>query len=211
MNRYMKADFYRIFGRVSRYITLFILFAAPPEKELDWTDAGVAGNFRFLNRIWNMVYGFVPQLEQHVAEYDTTALTGADKDLRRALHQCIKKVSKDIELRFNFNTAISSMMELMNSLDDYKKAVKEPHAGLIFEVVSNLVKMLAPFVPHITEEIWTGIIDAETSVHKQSWPEWDEEALKVDEIEIVLQVNGKVRGRLVVPSGASKEELDKLN
>lgn len=189
---------------------LFIMFAAPPEKELDWTDAGVAGNFRFLNRIWNMVYGFVPQLEQNITSYDTTALQGADKDLRRALHQCIKKVSNDIELRFNFNTAISAMMELMNSLDDYKKAVKEPHAGLIYEVISNLVKMLAPFVPHITEEIWTGIIDANSSVHQQSWPTWDEEALKVDEVEIVLQVNGKVRGRLVVPSGATKEELEQI-
>lgn len=189
---------------------LFILFAAPPERELEWSDQGVEGSFRFLNRIWRIVQAFETVLEQKVTEYDHSNLTEADKDLRRVLHSSIKKVTNDIETRFNFNTAISTMMELVNALYAYKEAAKEPNAGLIYEAISDLIKMMSPFVPHITEELWRGAIDANSSVHEQSWPECDEEALKVDNVEIVLQVNGKVRGRLTVPAEATKEELEKI-
>ncbi|WP_337609767.1 leucine--tRNA ligase [Phascolarctobacterium succinatutens] len=189
---------------------LFILFAAPPERELEWSDQGVEGSFRFLNRIWRIVQGFEDVLAQKVTEYDHSNLTEADKDLRRVLHSSIKKVTNDIETRFNFNTAISTMMELVNALYAYKEAAKEPNAGLIYEAISDLIKMMSPFVPHITEELWRGAIDANSSVHEQSWPECDEEALKVDNVEIVLQVNGKVRGRLTVPAEATKEELEKI-
>ena len=189
---------------------LFILFAAPPERELEWSDQGVEGSFRFLNRIWRIVQAFEAVLAQKVTEYDHSNLSEADKDLRRVLHGSIKKVTNDIETRFNFNTAISTMMELVNALYAYKEAVKEPNAGLVYEAISDLIKMMSPFVPHITEELWRGAIDANSSVHEQSWPECDEEALKVDNVEIVLQVNGKVRGRLTVPAEASKEELEKI-
>ena len=189
---------------------LFILFAAPPERELEWSDKGVEGSFRFLNRIWRIVQAFEAVLAQKVTEYDHSNLNEADKDLRRVLHSSIKKVTNDIETRFNFNTAISTMMELVNALYAYKEAAKEPNAGLIYEAISDLIKMMSPFVPHITEELWRGAIDANSSVHEQSWPECDEEALKVDNVEIVLQVNGKVRGRLTVPSEATKEELEKI-
>lgn len=189
---------------------LFILFAAPPERELEWSDQGVEGSFRFLNRIWRIVQAFETVLEQKVTEYDHSNLTEADKDLRRVLHSSIKKVTNDIETRFNFNTAISTMMELVNALYAYKEAAKEPNAGLIYEAISDLIKMMSPFVPHITEELWRGAIDANSSVHEQSWPECDEEALKVDNVEIVLQVNGKVRGRLTVPAEVTKEELEKI-
>lgn len=189
---------------------LFILFAAPPERELEWSDQGVEGSFRFLNRIWRIVQAFEAVLAQKVTEYDYSNLSEADKDLRRVLHSSIKKVTNDIETRFNFNTAISTMMELVNALYAYKEAVKEPNAGLIYEAISDLIKMMSPFVPHITEELWRGAIDANSSVHEQSWPECDEEALKVDNVEIVLQVNGKVRGRLTVPAEATKEELEKI-
>jgi leucyl-tRNA synthetase len=189
---------------------LFILFAAPPERELEWSDQGVEGSFRFLNRIWRIVQAFEAVLAQKVTEYDHSNLTEADKDLRRVLHSSIKKVTNDIETRFNFNTAISTMMELVNALYAYKEAAKEPNAGLIYEAISDLIKMMSPFVPHITEELWRGAIDANSSVHEQSWPECDEEALKVDNVEIVLQVNGKVRGRLTVPAEATKEELEKI-
>lgn len=189
---------------------LFILFAAPPERELEWSDQGVEGSFRFLNRIWRIVQGFEDVLAEKVTEYDHSNLTEADKDLRRVLHSSIKKVTNDIETRFNFNTAISTMMELVNALYAYKEAAKEPNAGLIYEAISDLIKMMSPFVPHITEELWRGAIDANSSVHEQSWPECDEEALKVDNVEIVLQVNGKVRGRLTVPAEATKEELEKI-
>ncbi|WP_293849896.1 leucine--tRNA ligase [uncultured Phascolarctobacterium sp.] len=189
---------------------LFILFAAPPERELEWSDQGVEGSFRFLNRIWRIVQAFETVLAQKVTEYDHSNLNEADKDLRRVLHSSIKKVTNDIETRFNFNTAISTMMELVNALYAYKEAVKEPNAGLVYEAISDLIKMMSPFVPHITEELWRGAIDANSSVHEQSWPECDEEALKVDNVEIVLQVNGKVRGRLTVPAEATKEELEKI-
>lgn len=189
---------------------LFILFAAPPERELEWSDQGVEGSFRFLNRIWRIVQAFEAVLAQKVTEYDHSNLSEADKDLRRVLHSSIKKVTNDIETRFNFNTAISTMMELVNALYAYKEAAKEPNAGLVYEAISDLIKMMSPFVPHITEELWRGAIDANSSVHEQSWPEFDEEALKVDNVEIVLQVNGKVRGRLTVPAEATKEELEKI-
>lgn len=189
---------------------LFILFAAPPERELEWSDQGVEGSFRFLNRIWRIVQAFEVVLAQKVTEYDHSNLNEADKDLRRVLHSSIKKVTNDIETRFNFNTAISTMMELVNALYAYKEAAKEPNAGLIYEAISDLIKMMSPFVPHITEELWRGAIDADSSVHEQSWPECDEEALKVDNVEIVLQVNGKVRGRLTVPAEVTKEELEKI-
>lgn len=189
---------------------LFILFAAPPERELEWSDQGVEGSFRFLNRIWRIVQAFEAVLAQKVTEYDHSNLSEADKDLRRVLHSSIKKVTSDIETRFNFNTAISTMMELVNALYAYKEAAKEPNAGLIYEAISDLIKIMSPFVPHITEELWRGAIDANSSVHEQSWPECDEEALKVDNVEIVLQVNGKVRGRLTVPAEVTKEELEKI-
>lgn len=189
---------------------LFILFAAPPERELDWSDQGVEGSFRFLNRVWRIIYTYMPQIEQKVTEYDVASLNETDKDLRRVLHSTIKKVTTDIDTRFNFNTAISSLMELVNALYGYKEAAQEINAGLVYEATSALVRMLAPFVPHMTEELWHVAFAAETSVHAEAWPVHDEAALKVDNVEIVLQVNGKVRGRLVVPAEATAAELEKI-
>ena len=189
---------------------LFILFAAPPERELDWSDQGVEGSFRFLNRVWRIIYTYLPQIEQKVTEYDVTALNEAGKELRRILHNTIKKVTSDIETRFNFNTAISSLMELVNALYAYKENAQEINAGLVYEATSALVRMLAPFVPHMTEELWKDAFGAAASVHAEQWPEYDEAALKVDNVEIVLQVNGKVRGRLVVPAEATAAELEKI-
>ena len=125
---------------------LFILFAAPPERELEWSDQGVEGSFRFLNRIWRIVQAFEAVLAQKVTEYDHSNLSEADKDLRRVLHGSIKKVTNDIETRFNFNTAISTMMELVNALYAYKEAVKEPNAGLVYEAISDLIKMMLSLI-----------------------------------------------------------------
>lgn len=189
---------------------LFIMFAAPPERELEWSDQGVEGSFRFLGRVWRIVYHYQDVLAEKVTQYNPAELSEAGKELRRVLHTSIKKVTDDIEQRFNFNTAISAMMELVNALYAYKEAEKTPHAGLIYEVVSNLLKLLSPFVPHITEELWHGVISEEGSIHEEKWPEYDEAAMKVDNIEIALQVNGKLKGRLVVPAAATKDELEKL-
>ena len=189
---------------------LFIMFAAPPERELEWSDQGVEGSFRFLGRVWRIVYHYQDVLVEKVTQYNPAELSEAGKELRRVLHTSIKKVTDDIEQRFNFNTAISAMMELVNALYAYKEAEKTPHAGLIYEVVSNLLKLLSPFVPHITEELWHGVISEEGSIHEEKWPKYDEAAMKVDNIEIALQVNGKLKGRLVVPAAATKDELEKL-
>lgn len=189
---------------------LFILFAAPPERELEWSDQGVEGSYRFLNRVWRIVAHFESLIEQKIISYDAAKLSEQDKELRRALHSSIKKVTEDINQRFNFNTAISSLMELVNALYAYKDKCAEPNAGLVYEAVSNLLKMLSPFVPHITEELWNKVIDSTTSVHDQEWPSYDPEALKVAEVEILLQINGKGKGRIVVPSESTKADLEQL-
>jgi leucyl-tRNA synthetase len=179
---------------------LFIMFAAPPERELEWSDQGVEGSFRFLNRVWRIVAHFESQLVEHVTEYDTANLNEEDKELRRVLHTSIKKVTDDIEQRFNFNTAISSMMELVNALYAYKDKATVVNSGLIFEAISALLRLLAPFVPHVTEELWNKTIDANMPIHKASWPTYDEEAMKVATVEVLLQINGKGKGRIIVPS-----------
>lgn len=189
---------------------LFIMFAAPPERELEWSDQGVEGSFRFLNRVWRIVAHFESQLVEHVTEYDTSNLNEEDKELRRVLHTSIKKVTDDIEQRFNFNTAISSMMELVNALYAYKDKAAVVNSGLIFETISALLRLLAPFVPHITEELWNKTIDANMPIHKASWPTYDEEAMKVATVEVLLQINGKGKGRIIVPSEATKEDLEKF-
>ena len=195
---------------------LFILFAAPPERELEWSDQGVEGSFRFINRVWRIIWHYRESVAlgqyyegKNGAHYEEALLTEPDKELRRALNATIKKVTEDIEQRFNFNTAISSLMELVNAMYAYKDAGVYT-CGLVHETVKDLLLLLAPFVPHVAEELWHSVIDENSSVHDQSWPAYDESALKVDNVEIVLQINGKVRGRLVVPSEASKEELEKV-
>ena len=189
---------------------LFIMFAAPVERELEWSDKGVEGSFRFLNRVWRIVAYFEKVLAEHKTTYDVNSLTEDDKELRRILHAGIKKVTADIGNRFNFNTAISTLMELVNALYNYKDKAKTVNSGLIYEYISKLLLMLAPFVPHITEELWNKTIDANNSVHKQKWPTYEEDAIKVAEVEILLQVNGKGKGRIMVPSESTKEDLEKL-
>jgi leucyl-tRNA synthetase len=188
---------------------LFILFAAPPERDLEWNDQAVEGSHRFLNRLWRIVYQYVAVVRQGVTSYDVANLTKADKELRRALHLTIKKVTDDIGDRFNFNTAISSIMELVNALYSFKDQESQPKAGLVYEVVTSLVKLIAPFAPHIAEELWQEMGQA-GSVHKQSWPKYNSEAVQQDEIEIVLQINGKVRDKLIVPASLDKAALEAL-
>ena len=141
------------------------------------------------------------------SQYDSSALTKVERDLRRALHGAIRKVTEDIGGRHNFNTAISSIMELVNTMYAVKEHDASLHSGLVRETVSSLLRLLAPFAPHISEELWSQTI-GQGSVHKQDWPLFDEEAVQLDEIEIVLQINGKVRDKIVVPVGLSAVELE---
>ncbi len=191
---------------------LFILFAAPPERDLEWSDQGVEGSFRFLNRVWRLVYGYLEDVnQQKVTLVNTDALSADDKALRRLLHGTIKKVSEDIELRFNFNTAISAIMELVNGLYHYRESAYQ-NGSLLRESIETLIVLLAPFAPHLSEELWEGIghPDKADSVHRQAWPTYDPAALEAEEKEIVLQINGKVREHLTVPAGITREELEKV-
>lgn len=185
---------------------LFILFAAPVDRDLDWSEQGVEGSFRFLARVWRILDKFEDVVKGAPSAYDPETLTKDEKELRRVLHSTIKKVTEDVRDRFMFNTAISSLMELVNAF--YAFAGKEVNPGLVRELASALIRMLAPFTPHIAEELWHNL-GGEGSVHAQQWPGYDESALVQDEVEIVLQVNGKLRGRVTVPAGLDKEEMEK--
>lgn len=185
---------------------LFILFAAPPERDLEWSEQGVEGSFRFLNRVWRLV----EELKDEIVlscKIDQSSLNQKDKDLRFILHSTIKKVYEDIEERFNFNTAISAIMELVNAIYHYKDQ-KQVNQELLGEAIETMIILLSCFVPHITEEMWQAI-GKQDSVHSQPWPNYDESALKREEKEIVIQVNGKVRDKVVLPISISKKEMEK--
>lgn len=184
---------------------IFILFASPPEKDLEWSDEGVEGAYRFLNRVWRLVNAYADQLGE-ADKLDLGRLTKKERDLWRTVNLTIKKVTEDVEERFNFNTAISSIMELTNALYLYKEGAEEVNGGLLTEALEKLLLLLAPFAPHITEELWSRLGRSE-SIHLQDWPDYDEAALQVEEITIVIQVNGRVRDRLVVPVDMAEDEL----
>ena len=183
---------------------LFILFAAPPERELDWSDKGVEGSFRFINRVYRMVYDFSQNYSEVPESYEISG--DADKNMAYWLNYAIKKVSDDIGERFNFNTAISTIMELVNEMYRYKEGTVNP--GLFGAAIKDLIIMLAPFVPHVTEEMWEHL-GYEGSVHDQNWPEYDEKALVKDTVEIVVQVNGKIKEKLDIAGGLSRDEMEK--
>jgi leucyl-tRNA synthetase len=182
---------------------LFILFAAPPEKELDWSDAGVEGSFRFLTRVYRLIYELK---SRGLKDGEVVVKTAEDRALNYKLNFAIKKVREDVGGRFMFNTAISSIMELVNEIYKYKdqKEINEP---LLRKAARELIVILSPFVPHIAEEMWEHV-GGEGLCCLQSWPAFDEKSLVLDEIEIVVQINGKVRDKLVVPKDISKQELE---
>ena len=184
---------------------LFILFAAPPERELDWSDRGVEGCFRFLNRVWRAVY-------EYGDSYDAKATAPAvsndrDKQLNYIMNQTIKRVTDDVGDRFNFNTAISAIMELVNEMYKYREG--EINDALYSVVIRNLVIMLTPFVPHICEEMWEHLGN-EGTAYEQQWPAYDEGALVKDTIEIVVQINGKNKAKVDIPGDASREDMLKI-
>ncbi|MDR1960897.1 MAG: leucine--tRNA ligase [Gracilibacteraceae bacterium] len=185
---------------------LFILFAAPPERDLEWSDKGVEGCYRFLQRVWRLArqYAERPQPDGNPAD----AADARARGMRRLTHATRKKVTQDLGERFNFNTAISSVMELVNALYLYKE---EPasDASVAREGLETAVLLLAPFAPHITEELWAALGHA-GSVHDEDWPAADEAALAADTVTIVLQVNGKVKDRVEMPPGAGREETEAL-
>ncbi len=179
---------------------MFILFKAPPEKDLEWDDADVEGQFRFLQRVWRLVQQYRESPPQGQGE-----LTPADRHLRRVIHQTIQAVTTDTTETYQFNTAIASLMKLTNELSDYTGN----HAAVVAEGIRVLLVLLAPFAPHITEELWHQL-GHEDSIHQQPWPPVDEQALVVTEIPLVVQVMGKTRGTISVPSQADQATLEHL-
>jgi leucyl-tRNA synthetase len=177
---------------------VFELFAAPPEKDMDWTDTGAEGAYRFLGR----VFRFVVRNAGRKPEGDPAA----DRRALRKLHQTIRKVTEDFDNRWHFNTSIAALMELINTLYDEEAGLS---AAALGQILPSLSLLLGPFAPYLAEELWEQL-GRKGPVFRQPWPVYDEALVKEDAADIVLQVNGKVRGRLSVPFGTSEEELKKL-
>ncbi len=183
---------------------LFIMFAAPPEQSLEWSDSGVEGANRFLKRLWKTVYDHLAKGK--IEPYKEGDLTPQTKNLRFELHQIIEKITDDIQRRHSFNTAISSVMELMNTLakvegeDDLTLSVKQ-------EVIQNVILLLNPFVPHICHALWSEVFN--TSIDQESWPIADPKALIKNEYAMVIQVNGKLRGNMLVSADLKQKDIER--
>ncbi|OOC45324.1 leucine--tRNA ligase [Thermosipho sp. 1074] len=186
----------------------YILFMAPPEKDAEWSDAGIEGVNRFLKRLWNNVYSILPKIKDVKAE-NIQLKDKSEKDLRRKLHRIIKKITEDIEGGFKFNTAIAGLMELNNSLSEYLNKSRELNLPLLRELVEKLTLILSPFAPHMAEEIWHDLGN-ETLIVNEKWPSYDESALQVDEVTIIIQINGKVRGKILAKVDTNEEDIKKL-
>ena len=184
-------------------VRLFMMFASPAEMTLEWQESGVEGAKRFLGRVWNLVY----QYQQNPAKtsLDVTALSAAQKALRREVHKTIAKVSDDIGRRQTFNTAIAAVMELMNKLTKASLESEQDRA-VMAEALSAVVRMLYPITPHICFELWQALGN-ESNIDTAEWVKADESAMVEDEKLIVVQVNGKVRGKVTVPATSSEEEI----
>jgi leucyl-tRNA synthetase len=187
---------------------VFCLFAAPPEKDLEWSDQGVEGSFRFLSRTWRIFMDYIDDIK------DVQPLTGKEdlkdewKNLRRKTHQTIRKVTIDIEDRFHFNTAISAVMELINTLYQVQRQAANDKIALaaIREALETAIILLAPIVPHMTEELWE-ILGHHKPLSEVGWPEFDKSIASEEEITIVIQINGKLRSRITVAVDEEAESI----
>ncbi|MEQ8938725.1 MAG: class I tRNA ligase family protein, partial [Gammaproteobacteria bacterium] len=185
-------------------VRLFTMFASPPEQSLEWSDAGVEGAYRFLKRLWKMASSHINDGKQ--ADLDTGNLTDAQRELRRKIHLTIDKVNDDIGRRYTFNTAIAAVMEMINALSRAESNDDNDHA-LMREGIETAVLLLSPIVPHITDALWRQLGHTEPLIDA-AWPVSDPAALEQNEIEIVVQVNGKLRGKIMVDKDAAKEAIE---
>lgn len=190
---------------------LFCLFASPPEKDLEWSEQGVEGSLRFLNRVWRIAYDYM-DIIKNVPSFKGSPdqLEGPIRDLYKKVHYTIKKVSTDIEDRFHFNTAISAIMELVNAmyLID-RNQIQDNGIGVMRFAIETVTLLLSPMTPHICEEIWKQLGNT-SSILLASWPDYQEDALKKDELLIVVQVNGKLRSRFNVDAEAPEETIKSM-
>lgn len=186
-------------------VRLFILFAAPPDQSLEWNDEGVDGAARFLKRLWKLVHTHVSP-QSSVAALDVAALSAEQKNMRRKLHETIAKVSDDIGRRHTFNTAIAAVMELMNELGKFDDD-SEQGVAVVREAIEAIVLLLSPIVPHITQQLWNDL-GHDDLLADVAWPQSDESAMVRDEIELVVQVNGKLRSKISVAANADKDSIE---
>ena len=196
-------DLIRKFGADS--LRLFILFASPPEKELEWSEAGAEGSFRFINRVWRLVQAVIKNGESTGAGIE--AETADEKALLYAMNAAIKKTTLDIGDRFNFNTAISSIMEFVNAM--YKALETGVRHAITSSAVENLILILSPFAPHVCDEMREAL-GHKTPALLERWPSYDESALARDTEEIAVQINGKLRGKITIASGLTARELEEI-
>jgi leucyl-tRNA synthetase len=183
---------------------LFSLFAAPPERDLDWSDQGVDGAYRFLHRVWTIVY----KHSEAVTNIEPAGSEARGDRLYRKTHLTIKKVTEDIEREFHFNTAISALMELVNEMYDYaSNGVAEKQLPVFRSAIDALTLLISPFAPHFAEELWESLGNKMRIAHAK-WPEYDPAAIVAAEITVVVQVNGKVRSKLTLPAGASDRDIE---
>jgi len=195
-------------------LRLYVMFVAPPEKEVEWNDSGLEGSFRFLARVWRIADQWRDAASgggEGNSAIDHAALSGAERNLRRKTHDTIKRVTTDIDVRQQMNTAVSAMMELVNELYAFtEKGERSAQAGRVArEAVESLIVMLSPFAPHTMEELWQmyGHADGLSAAH---WPSSDADVAKAEELEIPVQVNGKLRGVVKVPPSITDAELEKI-
>ncbi|MGQ9618897.1 MAG: leucine--tRNA ligase [Candidatus Aminicenantia bacterium] len=184
-------------------LRLFILFAAPPDKDLEWSDKGIEGCYRFLNRVWKLIL----ENWENIKNSELEKIEGESLDILRRTHQVIKRVSENLEKRLHLNTVISTLMEFLNFLYQRKdSALKSPAGrGALKEALRVLVKLLSLFTPHICEEFWE-IMGEKEILSLSNWPLWNEDLAKEEFTTVVVQINGRVRGRISVPVGLSEEE-----
>jgi len=189
----------------------FCLFASPPEKDLEWSDQGVEGSFRFLGRVWRIVTEYLEDIRTVEKFSGQVELDGELKKLRRKTHQTIKKVTSDIEDRFHFNTAISAIMELVNAIYGIQRPGRDDRLALsvVKESLEATVTLLSPIVPHIADELWE-MMGYKGCLFTVSWPTFDPAIAAEEEITIVVQVNGKVRGRITVSADESDGRIKEL-
>ncbi|MFI4937270.1 MAG: leucine--tRNA ligase [Candidatus Berkiellales bacterium] len=188
-------------------LRLFIMFAAPPEQSLEWSDAGVEGAFRFLRRLWRFIHQHLSEQALVKIDFSGVTLDTRQKNLRRQTHETIDKMTDDFKRRFTYNTAIASAMELINTLSTYA-VENEVDKMLKQEAFSAIVLMLSPIIPHISHELWLALGNT-TAVINAPWPSVDPTALQRDTMDLVVQINGKMRANISVPLNASKEDIEK--
>ena len=188
-------------------VRLFMMFAAPPEQALEWSDDGVQGSFRFLKRFWNAVHSHAATGKAEAV--DPATLNDEQKELRRKTHLAIEKISDDIGRRHAFNTAVAAAMELLNAVGKFDDT-SETGRAVEREALSAVVLMLSPMVPHICDALWKALGNSSPIVD-ETWPAFDPDALVQDQLELVVQVNGKLRGKISVAADASKEQIIELS